>query len=128
MSISYAHVNNIAREEASTATVGGVFFVLLIAVVASGCANTPLPRSANEFHALSRWEYRPNLALRHDPIAYEAASLKHPLPCRCPNKAGRPLTRPRQRGRLNRAVRKTARNLNSRRRLRKVRHPKAGTN
>jgi hypothetical protein len=86
---------------------------------------TPLPRSANEFHALSCQEYRPNLALRHAPIAYEAASLKHPLLCRFPNEAGRPLTRPGQRARLNRSVRKTERNL-SRRGLLKARRAKAG--
>ena len=97
--------------------------MLLIAVVANGCANHGL---ANEFHALSRWEYRPNLALRHDPIVYEAASLKHLLRSRSPNEAGRPLTRPRQRARLTRPVRKTGRSLNSRRGLRKARHPKAG--
>ena len=71
---------------------------------------TPLPRLANEFHALSRWEYRPNLALRHDPIVYEAASL----------------TRPRKRPGLNRPVRKTGRSLDSRRGLRKARHPRQG--
>ena len=86
-------------------------------------------RSDDESHELSCWEYRPNLARRHDPIVYEAASLKHPLPCRgVPNAAGRLLTSPRQRARLNRPVRKTGRNLNSRRGLRKARHPQAGTN
>jgi hypothetical protein len=79
----------------------------------------------DESHDLSCWEYRPNLALRQDLIVYEAASQKHLLPCRFPNEAGRPLTRPRQRARLNRPVRKTGRNLNSRRALRKARHPKA---
>jgi len=87
---------------------------------------SPLTRSDDESHNLSCREYRANLALRHDPIVYEAASLKHPLPCRFPNEAVRPLTRPRQRARLNRPVRKTGRNLNSRRGLRKARHPKAG--
>jgi hypothetical protein len=53
------------------------------------------------------------------PILYEAASLKHLLPYRFPNGVGRPLTRPRQRARLNRPVRKTGRNLSSRRGLRK---------
>jgi hypothetical protein len=89
---------------------------------------SPLTRSDDESHDLSYWEYRPNLALRHDPIVYEAASLKHPLPYRFPNEAGRPLTRPRQRARLNRPVRRIGRNLNSRRGLRKARHRKAGTN
>jgi hypothetical protein len=88
---------------------------------------SPLTRSDDESHALSCWDYRLNLALRHDRIVYEAASLKHPLRCRFPNEAGRPLTRPRQCARLNRPVRKTGRNLNSRRGLRKARHPKAGT-
>jgi hypothetical protein len=87
---------------------------------------TPFPRSANELHALSRWDYRPNLALRHDPIVYEAAFLKPLLRCKSPNEAGRPLTRPRQRARLNRPVRKTGRNLNGRRGLRKPCHHKAG--
>jgi hypothetical protein len=81
---------------------------------------------ASEFRNPSSWEYRPILALRHDPIVYEAASLKHPLPFRFPNEAGRPRTRPGQRARLNRPVRKTERNLNSRRGLRKARRPKAG--
>jgi hypothetical protein len=89
---------------------------------------SPLTRSDDESHNLSCWEYRLKLALRPDPIVYEAASLKHPLPCRFPNEAGRPLTRPGHRARLNRPVRKTGRNLNSRRGLRKPRHPKAGTN
>ena len=87
---------------------------------------TPLPRSADESHALSCWAYRSNLALRHDPIVYEAASLKHPLRCSFPNGGGRPLTRPRQRARLSQPVRKTQRNLNSRPGLRKGRHPNAG--
>jgi hypothetical protein len=87
---------------------------------------TSFPRSANESHALRSWEYSPNPALRHDPIVSEAAWLKHPLPCRFPNQACRPLTRPRQRARLNRTVRKTRCNLNSRRGLRKVRHLEAG--
>jgi hypothetical protein len=86
---------------------------------------TPFPRSANESHALSSWEYRPNRSLRHGPIVYEAVSLKHPLPWRFPNEAGRPRTRPGQRARLNRPVRKTERNLNSRLGLRKARRPKA---
>jgi hypothetical protein len=80
---------------------------------------------ANEFHALSRGKYRPNLVLRHDPIVYEAAALKHLLRCRSPNEAGRPLTRPRQRARLTRPVRKSGRSLNRRRGLQKARHPKA---
>ena len=78
---------------------------------------SPLTRADDESLDLSSWEYRPNLALRHDPIVYEAASLKHPLPCRLPNEAGRPLTYPRQRARMNRALRKTERNRNSRRSL-----------
>src|SRR4029453_2043867 len=87
---------------------------------------TPFQRSANESHARSSWEYRPNLALRHDPIVSEAAWLKHPPPGSFPNQAGRPLTRPRKHARLNRPVRKTGCNLNSRRGLRKVRHLEAG--
>ena len=97
---------------------------------------TPFPRSADKSHALS-WEYSTNLALRRDPIVYGAASLKHLLRRKSPNEAGRPPTSPRQRARrlilsrqrarLNRRVRKTGRNLNSRRGLRKARHPKAGT-
>jgi hypothetical protein len=87
----------------------------------------PFPRSANESHALNCGEYRPNLALRHDPIVYEAATLKHPLLCRFPNQAGRPLTRSLQRGRLNRPASKTERNLNSRRDRRKARRGKAPT-
>jgi hypothetical protein len=89
---------------------------------------TPFPRSGNESQALSCSEYRPNLALCHDPIASEAASLKHPLRCRLPNEAGRPLKPPRQHARLNRPFRETRRNLNSRCGLRRVRHLKAGTN
>jgi hypothetical protein len=72
---------------------------------------TPFPRSASESHALSRREYRPNLALRHDLIVYEAASLKHPFPSRFPNQACRPLTRSLQRDRLNRPARKKARRV-----------------
>jgi hypothetical protein len=87
---------------------------------------THFPRLANEFRTQRCWEYRPNRALRHAPIVYEAASLKHPLPFRFPNEAGRPRTRPGQRARLNRPVRKTERNLNSRRGPRKARHRKAG--
>src|SRR5688572_25697782 len=89
---------------------------------------SPLTRTDDESHDLSSWEYRPNLALRHDPIICEAGSLKHPLLCRLPSEAGRPLTHPRQRARLNRPVREIRRNLNSRRGLRKLRHLKAGTN
>jgi hypothetical protein len=97
---------------------------------------TPFPRSADKSHALS-WEYRLNPALRRDPIIYEAASLKHLLRRKSPNEAGRPPTGPRQRARplipsclrarLSRPLRKIGRNLNSRRGLRKARHPKAGT-
>jgi hypothetical protein len=97
---------------------------------------TPFPRSADKSHALS-WESRPNLALRHDPIVSEAVSLRHLLCRKSPNEArrpptsprqrARPLIRSRQRARPNRRVRKTGRNLNSRRGLRKARHPKAGT-
>jgi hypothetical protein len=85
---------------------------------------SPLTRADDESHDPSCWEYRPNLALRRDLIVYEAASLKHLLPCRFLNEAGRPLIRPRQC--LNRPVRKTWRSLNSRRGLRKARHHKAG--
>jgi len=79
-----------ALSEASTSTVGRVAFVLLIAVVTSGCANysfnevrrsvtrTELPRAEAE------------RAFRHDPIACEAA--------------GRSLRRPRQRARPKRFV------------------------
>jgi hypothetical protein len=81
---------------------------------------SPLTRADDESHDLSSWEYRPNLALRHDPIVYEAASLKHPLLCRLPNEASRPLTHPRQRARLNR-LRKTGRNRNRRGLLRPLR-------
>jgi hypothetical protein len=91
---------------------------------------------ASEFRNPSSREYRPNRALRHDPIVYEAASLKHLLRRKSPNEAGRPPTSPRQcarplipsrqRARLNRPVRKTGRSLKSRRGLRKTRHPKAG--
>lgn len=69
---------------------------------------TPFPRSANESHALSCWEYRPNLTLRHDPTVYEAAVHKNLLPCSLPNEASRPLTGSRLRGSLNRPVRKRA--------------------
>ena len=65
---------------------------------------------------------------RHDPIVYEAASLKYSLLCRFPNEAGRPLTRPRQRARLNLLVRRNRHSLNSRRDLRKRRRPKARMN
>jgi hypothetical protein len=89
---------------------------------------TPFPRLASEFRNPRYWEYKPILALRHDLIVYEAASLKHPLPCSFLNEAGRPLTHPGQRVRLNRPVRKTECNLNSRRGPRKLRRLKAGTN
>jgi hypothetical protein len=121
---------------ASTATVGSVSLVFLIAAAANGCADY-------SFAGVGRQVPRPELGVQAEPrTSSRSDRLRGSLaqaspPPQVPERTGptadkptpaRPTADPpRQRARLNRPVRKTGRNLNRQRGLRKTCHPKAGT-
>jgi hypothetical protein len=97
--------------------------VLLIAVVANGCANHSFPEVGQRVPRLEPLgvQAEPRASSRSDRLRGGLAQASPPL--QVPARSGPTAD---QRARLNRAVRKTGRSLNSRRGLRKARHPKAG--